>query len=211
MHGCLSEGEFTPKKRKVTWGPGQCAVCGTTGEVIAAGGFLGKTFGSWQELSRYNTASMLCAPCLWAFKDPQLLRAPLVVEDDIAKFVTWKEAAQRLLNSPVTSREALVLPHGGRKIVAPYARWGHVTADHATFVWEPRHRKALYVCRQLHKVGVRGSLLSSPRFPFTQASALTERQQEAVRAMWEFIRFVREDKTRIGLFEKLSMNMEGIK
>lgn len=208
LYETFSEEEYRPKKRKADWIDGQCSVCGEEDtSVIEAGAFLGSTFGSWQELSRFNTISMLCKPCLWSFKDKRLLRSPIWVDQDSAEMLSWEEVGKKLLREDIDAKISVILPYGGRKIVAPYAQYGYVATDNGVLKWTPKYKKALAVCYQLHKVGIRGSLLSSPRVPFQQLSRCTEDKQKIIHDMWNYLRFIREDKTLLGLFVKLSMNM----
>lgn len=211
MYAALAVEDVKPKKRQASWEEYMCSVCGEVKETLPAGALMGMTFGSWQELSKHTTTSRLCKACAWAFKDKRLLRSPVWITRDTVEFLDWAELGIRLTSEEVTSQVAVVAPHGGRKIVAPYARWGYVAADNGALQWAPAYRKALAVCHQLHKVGVRGSLLSLDSPPSQQVMAVEEPKQRVVYEMWEYLRFVREDKTLLGLFTKLSMNMSNEK
>lgn len=207
MYESLAEEDVKPKKRQSNWDIGDCSLCGRTMESMPAGALMGMTFGSWQEMSRYNSTSRLCKSCAWSFKDKRLLRLPVWITQGGAEFITWGELGELLSESGITSKVAVVAPHGGRKIVAPYAQFGAISADGGVFKWSSQYRKALKICEQLHTIGIRGSLLTLDAPPTQQVSALPDERQRVVYAMWDHLRFIREDKTLLGLFTKLSMNM----
>lgn len=203
----LCEKDVIPKKKKATWKNHLCSVCGKTQETLPAGSLLGQTFGSWQEVSQFNTTSNLCKKCAWAFKDKKLLRSPVLITYQSANYITWTELGLILSERSLNSEESVIAPVGGRKIVAPYATWGMVTADYGNLKWSSQYQKALKACFQLHKVGIRGSLLLEPSIPYKTLQQTDPRKHSAIQEMWEYLRFMREDKTLRMLFAKLSMNI----
>lgn len=211
LYAAMATEDVKPKKRQASWENGICSVCGQEGDTLPAGSMLGMTFGSWQEVSQHNTVSRLCRPCAWAFKDKTLLRSPIWIAGEEISVLDWTEAGVRLARDEVTAEVSVILPFGGRKIIAPYARYGKVVTDGMTFHWSPRYRKAWLACIQLDKVGIRGSLLSSDHAPTQHLAHLNDSQRKAVHDMWNYLSFVREDKTLRGLFTKLSMNIKGEK
>lgn len=207
LYQSLSTEDVKPKKRKADWIPGSCSVCGQDREVISAGSLMGMTFGSWQEMMRHNGVSALCKPCAWAFKDKRLLRNCVWIEDESVELIDWHSLGERLLTRDVSSSVSVIAPNGGRKIVAPYATYGYITADGGVFKWTSQYKKALGVCKELNKIGIRGSLLTGDRVPTQQVLSVSPQKQKVVHDMWKYLAFVRDDKTLLGFFVKLSMNM----
>lgn len=196
------------KKRKGSWDPGTCSVCGTDTDVMRAGALLGLTFGSWQEVSRYNSVTALCKPCAWGFKNKQVIYSPSIVTPDDARLVTWREVGEYLLDHDVDADVSVIAPTSGRKIVAPYAQYGKVTTDHGGITWSSKYRLALKACFQLNRVNIRGGLLSEPSPPYGPLSELSPEKHKAVHEMWRYLSFVRDDKTLLALFTKISMNLK---
>lgn len=200
----ISPPRFVSKKKRATWVEHQCSVCSQQTECMKAGDVLGHNFGSWQELTQNQGISMLCEVCIWGFKNKQFLRVPYVVSYGSGKEVAWSDLLVRL-REPLRE-EAVIAPAGGRKIVAPYAQWGKVTTDGGVFHWSARNRQALYAVEQLWKVGVRGQMLLYSALPTKALDNSSLEHHEVIHQMWNFLSFVRDDKTLAPLFVKLSMS-----
>lgn len=196
------------KRKKGNWAEGTCSICGDDTEVMRAGALLGQTFGSWQELSRFNTVSAVCKPCGWALKDKRLLYHPTWVQSGTGESLSWSELATRLATRDVDASVSVIAPTSGRKIVAPYARYGKVITDHGALTWGSQYRKALQVCINLNKIGMRGSLLSQEVPPQGLLLPVDPQKHRAVHEMWDYLAFVREDKTLLALFAKITMNLK---
>lgn len=187
----------------------RCSNCGSQNrETMLARAFLGDNFASWQDILDTPQVARLCASCAWCFRAKELLYSPSLIKDNKARLITWNEAAHLLLQ-PLDYKTAVILPSSGRKTVAPYARFGQVCTDSGNTVWSERYRRALLACHKLNQLNIRGSLLKEKSPPLGKTAALSEQQKEAAYAMWEYLTFIREDKTLLPTYVKLSMNLKG--
>ena len=209
LYDTFSETDVKPKKKKVTWEEGTCALCGRTTETLPAGSVLGQNFGSWAEVSKQVAVTRLCKECAWACKDKTLLRTPVLIKRSEAEKISWGELGRLLASLDALGSDlSISAPVGGRKLVAPYLKWGSVSADYGVFKWTPDYQKAMKTCIQLNKVGIRGSSLLQDQIPLKVLNRLTPEQHRVVNQMWEYLKFVRHDKTIRMLFAKIIMNLD---
>ena len=200
------------KRNPDTWENGEpCSNCGEAiNPTMPAKAFLGDNFASWQDVLNTPQVARLCEACAWCFRSKELLYSPSVVNGDDAQLITWKEAATLLLE-PLPHNRAVILPASGRKTVAPYAQYGKVALDSGNIVWSEKYRLALLACHKLNRLGIRGSLLKEPAPPLGKTITLSMKEKEAAYSMWEYLKFVRSDKTLLPTYMKLSMNLKGEK
>ena len=201
--------KFVSKKKRSTWEVGSCSVCGYEGDVLAAGDVLGHNFGSWQDVANFSGVSALCEVCIWGFKNKQFLRSPFIITANEGRSVQWSELAQVLMQ-PVSKDTAIIAPAGGRKVVAPYAKWGMVVSESGARPWTQPMRGLTTILVRLYKCGARGQMILEESIPGTVLDQVSPDKHDALRGMWSALDIIRYDKTLAPLFVKLSMNAKEV-
>lgn len=172
-----------------------CGNCQRRRSAAPAGKILTAQFGSWQDVAVDPTGGRwLCLPCAWSYRAADLRRMTTEVSVEGASERLDTAALRERLSKPLSPNHALIVPLGGKKIVAPRAQWGMLASDHAVLAWSARHSRTLKTIMHLRELGFNEAGLSEPSPPYVVMVALDYAIHDEVKRLWSEVAWVREDK-----------------
>lgn len=201
-----SEGKPALDKPGVPREGSPCGSCGRSVPTLPASGVLTSRFGSWDDIAvdPKEGGRWLCVPCAWAYRSVPLRRqVTLVTVDGTVHRPTWQQVRD-LLQKPLPLEQALIVPVSGKRIVAPRADWGKVTADCGPISWTVSHRALLNVAVFLRAAGFGEHHLAAQSPPFEVMVKIEPGRHAAIRRAWRAFDPARADKVMLPLFQRLT-------
>lgn len=183
----------------------RCGNCRQATLVARAASVLTSQFGSWDDVvPDPRGGRWLCKACAWCYRATDLRRAPAVItQKPAAMSKPVNRTLRATLAGPIPSTTAVIIPLTGKRIVAPRARWGHVTTDFGPMIWRPPHHQMLTAVLRLRELGVGEKALADAAPPWGALRDLTSDEQEEARQLWGTLRAARDDKTLLPLLQRL--------
>lgn len=182
-----------------------CGNCRQRTAAAPASKALTSRFGSWEDIAVDPGGDRwLCRPCIWAYTSTDLRRKPSTITTDSVGGTTSHHQVRTLLRGPLPTNTAVIMPIGGKRIVAPRARWGQVVTDAGCITWASRHAKALAAMLELRAFGFGEKSLAEPSPLFHVLASVDVSHHQRIYDLWAQLRPVREDKTLCAAFLKMS-------
>lgn len=143
---------------------GRCARCATpSSAVVHVRDVVSPTFtgfDSWRD----PRGTLLCAPCAWAYRTPQLrTHSHRITTTPSCTQLTALQVCQVLVAGALPADTALSVPlHPGRKHLVPGLQWGTVRIDDTNLSWTAADAARLVVMRDLRRRGFGARALTQP-------------------------------------------------
>jgi len=162
-----------------------CTLCGLHADRTAPlQAVVSEKFTDWDRTLR--DSDRLCPACTWSLRTPALRTTPHLIDVGGAVGTTWLTLATALTH-PLDTTQAAAVPVAGRKHLAPFTQWGHVTSDQGNVQWadgEARLTVALLTLRSFgatEKTLREGTVPTCAGVPLSAASKMLT-AYETVRA-----------------------------
>lgn len=186
---------------------GRCGTCGHHGHCWAANTVLSASFASWDDINTDTTTHtrLLCPACAWAYKTVPMKMSLTIADATPSRtmFDAAPSTVRALLANPLTGHIAVIAPIGGKRIVAPRARWGHVATDTAVVRWTTSRATLLGYGERLRALGVGPKALTQPSPPFAVLATTPVDTHEEMRRLWRLLAPARADRALLPIIQRV--------
>lgn len=192
---------------ELSYSTGLCGMCGRQESSAAAKGYVSKNFGSWGEIAvdTERGGRFLCAPCGWALRESDLrYKASIITSEPSLAYPGQLELQQILLNGPVPSTTAVMVPVSGKKAIILSAKFGMLSSDFGSLYWQPGHSAALKSILRLREIGFKESGFIETFPPMVTLMGLDREQRVESQRLWQSLATVRQDRTFLPLAIRIS-------
>jgi hypothetical protein len=182
-------------------------MCGPVERSAPAKDVVSKNFGSWAEIAvdKDRNGRFLCVPCAWALKETDLrYKTSIVTSDPSLSHPSQAELQHILLQGPLPSTTAVMVPVSGKKAIILSAKWGMVASDFGGMHWQASHSAALKHVLRLRALGFRESGFVEPFPPMVTLMGLQKAERMEAHNLWRSLATVRQDRTFLPLVTKIS-------
>lgn len=169
---------------------------------------LSSQFGSWGDIavdpSDPKGGRWLCRACGWAYRCVALRHEPTVVtRGREVEHPPYSGLREQLSHGTVDPASAYIIPIGGKRVIAPRARWGTVTHDGGSSHWGPAQARLVAAADTLTRYGFGGKMLASPTPPHSVLMRIPTDEHPRVRRLWRHLDVARADKIMMPLYSRL--------